>query len=120
MAGQLDEIDRSLTPTIRYVWTICLRRLSRWGRCRSWRRTRRSIQRRVVMRYRLLGMSGLRVSQLFLGAMTFGDESGPGASLEECRRMLDAYAEAGGNVIDTAINYRNGASESIVGELLEG
>ncbi|EFH83449.1 aldo/keto reductase [Ktedonobacter racemifer] len=72
------------------------------------------------MRYRLLGTSGLRVSEVFLGAMTFGEESGPGASLEECRRMLDAYTEAGGNVIDTAINYRNGESESIVGELLEG
>jgi aryl-alcohol dehydrogenase-like predicted oxidoreductase len=72
------------------------------------------------MRYRLLGTSGLRVSEVFLGAMTFGEETGPGASLEECRRMLDAYAEAGGNVIDTAINYRNGESEGIVGELLEG
>ncbi|HET8845999.1 MAG TPA: aldo/keto reductase [Ktedonobacteraceae bacterium] len=71
------------------------------------------------MRYRLLGTSGLRVSEVFLGAMTFGEETGPGASLEECRRMLDAYAEAGGNVIDTAINYRNGESERIVGELLE-
>ncbi len=72
------------------------------------------------MRYRLLGTSGLRVSEVFLGAMTFGEESGPGASLQECRRMLEAYAEAGGNVIDTAINYRNGESESFVGELLEG
>ncbi len=72
------------------------------------------------MRYRLLGASGLRASEVFLGAMTFGEESGPGASLEECRRMLEAYAEAGGNVVDTAINYRNGESESFVGELLEG
>lgn len=72
------------------------------------------------MRYRLLGTSGLRVSDLFLGAMTFGEASGPGAPPEECRRMLDAYAEAGGNVIDTAVNYRNGESESIVGDLLEG
>ncbi|GHO70415.1 oxidoreductase [Ktedonobacter sp. SOSP1-52] len=72
------------------------------------------------MRYRLLGTSGLRVSEVFLGAMTFGEESGPGASLEESRRMLNTYAEAGGNVIDTAINYRNGDSERFVGELLEG
>lgn len=72
------------------------------------------------MRYRLFGNSGLRVSELFLGGMTFGEEGGPGASPAECRRMFDAYAEAGGNVIDTAINYRNGASESIIGELLEG
>ncbi|HLZ57762.1 MAG TPA: aldo/keto reductase [Ktedonosporobacter sp.] len=72
------------------------------------------------MRYRLFGSSGLRVSEFFLGAMTFGEASGPGAELAECRRMLDAYAEAGGNVIDTAVNYRNGESESIVGELLDG
>jgi aryl-alcohol dehydrogenase-like predicted oxidoreductase len=72
------------------------------------------------MRYRLLGNTGLRVSELFLGAMTFGEQGGVGAPLEECRRMLDAYATAGGNVIDTAVNYRGGASESIVGELLVG
>ncbi len=70
------------------------------------------------MRYRLFGPSGLRVSELFLGAMTFGEQGGVGAPPEECRRILDAYADAGGNVIDTAINYRGGASEEIVGELL--
>jgi aryl-alcohol dehydrogenase-like predicted oxidoreductase len=52
--------------------------------------------------------------------MTFGEQGGVGAPLQECRRMLDLYAEAGGNVIDTAINYRDGASEEILGELLEG
>ncbi|MFI9839520.1 aldo/keto reductase [Nonomuraea sp. NPDC051941] len=72
------------------------------------------------MRYRLLGNTGLRVSELFLGAMTFGEQGGVGAPIEECRRMLDLYADAGGNVVDTAINYRGGASEAIVGELLEG
>ena len=72
------------------------------------------------LRYRLLGRTGLRVSELFLGAMTFGDPDTVGAEPEECRRILDAYAEAGGNVVDTAINYRGGASESILGELLEG
>jgi aryl-alcohol dehydrogenase-like predicted oxidoreductase len=71
------------------------------------------------MRYRLLGQTGLRVSELFLGAMRFG-EGGGGASPDECRRMLDLYADAGGNVVDTAINYRGGQSESILGELLEG
>jgi aryl-alcohol dehydrogenase-like predicted oxidoreductase len=70
------------------------------------------------MRYRLLGSSGLRVSEAFLGTMTFGEDWGWGAPPEECRRMFDAYAEAGGNVIDTAVNYTNGASEKIVGELL--
>jgi aryl-alcohol dehydrogenase-like predicted oxidoreductase len=72
------------------------------------------------MRYRLFGRTGLRVSELFLGAMTFGEQGGVGASPQECRRIIDAYADAGGNVIDTAINYRGGASEQIVGELLDG
>jgi aryl-alcohol dehydrogenase-like predicted oxidoreductase len=69
------------------------------------------------LRYRLLGQTGLRVSELFLGAMSFGEG---GAPPQECRRMLDLYADAGGNVIDTAINYRGGESESILGELLNG
>ncbi|NUR84989.1 MAG: aldo/keto reductase [Nonomuraea sp.] len=72
------------------------------------------------MRYRTLGPSGLRVSDLILGAMTFGEQGGVGAPPEECARMLDLYAEAGGNMIDTAINYRDGASERILGELLKG
>jgi aryl-alcohol dehydrogenase-like predicted oxidoreductase len=72
------------------------------------------------MRYRLLGPSGLRVSELFLGAMTFGLQGGVGAPLDECRRIVDTYSDAGGNVIDTASNYRGGASEEIVGELLLG
>ena len=72
------------------------------------------------MRYRLFGTTGLRVSEFFLGAMTFGDQGGVGAPIDECRQMIDAYADLGGNVIDTAINYRGGASESILGELLEG
>lgn len=70
------------------------------------------------MRYRLFGNSGLRVSELFLGAMTFGEQGGVGAPPEECARILGAYADAGGNVIDTAINYRGGQSEEILGDLL--
>jgi aryl-alcohol dehydrogenase-like predicted oxidoreductase len=72
------------------------------------------------MRYRTLGASGLRVSELILGAMTFGEQGGVGAPIGECRRILDAYAEAGGNTVDTAVNYRGGASEEILGELLDG
>ncbi|MEV4346702.1 aldo/keto reductase [Actinoplanes sp. NPDC049596] len=72
------------------------------------------------MNYRTLGASGLRVSQLILGAMTFGEQGGVGAPIEECAKILDAYAEAGGNTIDTAINYRDGASEEILGRLLAG
>lgn len=73
-----------------------------------------------MLSYRPLGASGVRVAQIFLGAMTFGEQGGVGAPLEECRRIVDAYAEVGGNAIDTAINYRDGASEEIVGALLEG
>ena len=65
------------------------------------------------MRYTTFGRTGLRVSELVLGAMTFGEQGGVGAPIEECRRIFDAYAEAGGNVVDTAINYRGGASEEI-------
>src|ERR1044072_2313362 len=72
------------------------------------------------MRYSTFGRTGLRVSELVLGAMTFGEQGGVGAPPEECRRILDTYAEAGGNVVDTAINYRGGASEEILGEVLEG
>jgi aryl-alcohol dehydrogenase-like predicted oxidoreductase len=72
------------------------------------------------MRHKLFGTSGLRVSELFLGAMTFGEQGGVGAPPDECARIVDAYADAGGNVIDTAINYRGGASEEILGKLLEG
>ncbi|WP_431898839.1 aldo/keto reductase [Nonomuraea sp. bgisy101] len=70
------------------------------------------------MRYTTFGRSGLRVSQAFLGTMTFGEDWGWGASPEECRKMLTAYAEAGGNVIDTANKYTEGSSERIIGELL--
>jgi aryl-alcohol dehydrogenase-like predicted oxidoreductase len=56
---------------------------------------------------------------LLLGAMTFGEQGGAGAPPGECARILDAYAEAGGNVADTAINYRAGQSEEILGQLLQ-
>jgi aryl-alcohol dehydrogenase-like predicted oxidoreductase len=70
------------------------------------------------MRYKLFGRTGLRVSELCLGAMTFGEDWGWGAPKEECARMLDAFAEAGGNFIDTANAYTDGTSERIVGELV--
>ena len=68
------------------------------------------------MRYKLLGKSGLRVSELALGTMTFGEEWGWGASKEECHAMFDAFAEAGGNFVDTANRYTEGTSEKLVGE----
>lgn len=72
------------------------------------------------MKYRLLGNSGLRVSELALGTMTFGEEWGWGAAKEEARKIYNAYREAGGNFIDTANLYTNGASESLLGEFLQG
>jgi len=70
------------------------------------------------MRYKLLGRSGLRVSEICLGTMTFGEEWGFGATREESRRIFDAFAEAGGNFIDTANMYTNGTSERFTGEFL--
>ena len=72
------------------------------------------------MRYRLLGNSGLRVSEAALGAMTFGDDWGWGAAKDESRKVYDAFREAGGNFIDTANVYTNGTSESFLGEFMEG
>jgi aryl-alcohol dehydrogenase-like predicted oxidoreductase len=71
------------------------------------------------MRYRILGRSGLRVSELCLGTMTFGDDWGWGADRDESRRIFEAYAAAGGNFVDTANNYTDGTSEELVGELTE-
>ena len=71
------------------------------------------------MRYTLLGRSGLRVSEVALGTMTFGEAWGWGASEDECRRIFEAFVEAGGNFVDTACNYTDGQSEEIVGELIE-
>jgi len=68
------------------------------------------------MHYRLLGKSGLRVSELCLGTMTFGNDWGWGAAKEESRKMFNLFAEAGGNFIDTANNYTDGTSEKFVGE----
>ncbi len=70
------------------------------------------------MRYKLLGKSGLRVSELVLGTMTFGEDWGWGASQEVSRQMFDAYANAGGNFIDTANRYTNGTSERFVGDFI--
>src|SRR3989454_4209985 len=71
------------------------------------------------MRFRLLGNSGLRVSELALGTMTFGDDWGWGAAKDEARRVYDAFREAGGNFIDTANVYTNGTSESFLGEFMK-
>jgi aryl-alcohol dehydrogenase-like predicted oxidoreductase len=70
--------------------------------------------------YRLLGRSGLRVSPLSLGTMTFGTEWGWGSDVDESRRIFDAYVDRGGNFVDTANSYTLGTSERFVGELAKG
>src|SRR6266446_2882187 len=71
------------------------------------------------MKYRLLGNSGLRVSEAALGTMTFGEEWGWGSVKDEARKVYDAFREAGGNFIDTANFYTNGTSESFLGEFMK-
>jgi aryl-alcohol dehydrogenase-like predicted oxidoreductase len=70
------------------------------------------------MRYKLLGKTGLRVSELCLGTMTFGDDWGWGSSKDESRAIYDAFVESGGNFIDTADLYTNGTSERFLGEFM--
>src|SRR3984885_14930742 len=70
------------------------------------------------MNYRLFGNSGLRVSEISLGTMTFGEDWGWGSSKDEARKIYDAYRAAGGNFIDTANLYTNGTSETFVGEFM--
>lgn len=72
------------------------------------------------MRYRLLGKSGLRVSEICLGTMTFGEDWGWGATRDECKKQFDIFTDLGGNFIDTSVNYTDGSSETILGELLKG
>lgn len=70
------------------------------------------------MRYSILGRSGLRVSKLCLGTMTFGPGAEWSRSETDARVVFDAYVEAGGNFIDTANMYTGGESERIVGRLV--
>ena len=68
--------------------------------------------------YVTLGRSGLRVSPLCLGAMTFGKEWGWGSEPAEATRIIDAFLARGGNFIDTANGYTKGHSETIIGDHL--
>jgi len=70
------------------------------------------------MKYRLLGNSGLRVSEVSLGTMTFGEDWGWGSPKDESRKIYDTYRAAGGNFIDTANIYTNGSSENLLGEFI--
>lgn len=68
-----------------------------------------------VAQYHLLGRSGLRVSPLCLGTMTFGNEKGWGTSKDNARRIFQRYLDSGGNFIDTADGYAGGESEEMLG-----
>jgi aryl-alcohol dehydrogenase-like predicted oxidoreductase len=70
--------------------------------------------------YRLLGRSGLRVSPLSLGTMTFGTDWNWGADKDEARRIFDAYIDHGGNFVDTANRYTEGTAERMIGEFSQG
>ena len=72
------------------------------------------------MRYKLLGKSGLRVSEICLGAMGFGEELGWGSDKAQSHAAFDAFVEAGGNFIDTANVYTRGTSEKYLGEFVAG
>src|SRR5277367_3870938 len=69
-----------------------------------------------LQNYVSLGRSGVRVSPVCLGAMTFGEDWGWGSSVEESKQILDRYIDLGGNFIDTANGYTKGHSEAIIGE----
>ncbi len=71
------------------------------------------------MKYKLLGRSGLKVSELCLGTMGFGTEGGWGADKETSFKIMESFANAGGNFFDTANIYKLGSSEKIIGEFLK-
>lgn len=70
------------------------------------------------MKYQLFGHTGLRVSELCLGTMGFGTENGWGADFNTSKEVFDAYANAGGNFLDTANIYTQGTSEKFLGEFI--
>jgi aryl-alcohol dehydrogenase-like predicted oxidoreductase len=72
------------------------------------------------MNYKILGRSGLRVSELSLGTMTFGTDWGWGSTKEEASLVFKNFSDEGGNFIDTANNYTNGTSESFIGDFIQG
>ncbi|MBL7831818.1 MAG: aldo/keto reductase [Saprospiraceae bacterium] len=71
------------------------------------------------MKYKLLGNSGLKVSELCLGTMGFGTEWGWGADKEMSFKILETFMNEGGNFIDTANRYTEGTSEKIIGEFMQ-
>ncbi len=71
-----------------------------------------------AMRYRVLGRTGLKVSELCLGTMTFGQDWGWGADRDTCHAIFDSFVSRGGNFFDTANLYTGGSSERLIGEFV--
>lgn len=78
----------------------------------------KKIENKVNMNYKLFGQSGLRVSELCLGTMGFGTEWKWGADKDQSKKIFNAYANAGGNFLDTANRYTEGTSEKFLGEFI--
>ena len=74
---------------------------------------------RSLNEYVTLGRSGLRVSPLSLGTMTFGTEWGWGSEEDVARSVFNSYIDAGGNFLDTANVYTEGRSEDLVGKFID-
>jgi aryl-alcohol dehydrogenase-like predicted oxidoreductase len=74
----------------------------------------------TMLNYRILGNTGLRVSEICLGTMSFGQQWGFGADEKTSHQILSAYADAGGNFYDTANKYHGGETEEYLGRWLEG
>ncbi|MDH5654365.1 MAG: aldo/keto reductase [Spirochaetia bacterium] len=72
------------------------------------------------MKYQILGRSGMRVSEMCLGAMTFGEEWGLGVDQTESRKVFNLFLDSGGNFIDTANKYNEGTSEMFLGDFMKG
>jgi len=70
------------------------------------------------MRYKLLGNTGIKVSELCLGTMTFGDKWNNGANESDSLEIAAAFANAGGNFLDTANKYHEGQSEEICAKII--
>jgi aryl-alcohol dehydrogenase-like predicted oxidoreductase len=81
---------------------------------------RRKNHMALLNQYRVLGHSGLKVSPLCLGTMTFGTGAGWSADDATSRALFDWYCEQGGNFIDTAVSYTNGMSETLLGRFIAG
>lgn len=71
------------------------------------------------MQYKLLGKSGLKVSELCLGTMGFGTEWGWGTDFEKTKSIVETFTKAGGNFLDTANRYTNGSSERFIGDIIQ-